>query len=445
MDILQNNKRGAGIQKLINLDNWNSLFLSLYLLTIPFVSAFAFTQIISFPLIFSTILFCLMIISILKTFSLPAGFLGLDIIIVSLFLFLVILSFVLNGWGNSKSLNHTVAYLSSFLLFYVAVKFSFFNAKDKTKLFIRVLRLVTYITILSALFANLEFIFANVFNINLNDYIPRPTETEAFYNATVLGIFYRARGFAPESGHFAFMMELISPLAVYYLYFSHICNWPKFIKALTIIAIVLSIIFTVSTASFVIIPIAFLFALLFYLKSFLQYLKKNTKKFLLTTGIVTVIIILFNYFLSFYALIILSITDKLDSTSFDDRQARINFFYERFFNLDLVHKLIGTGPSGYTLLGFDESNTILSLYYSITFELGYLGIFIFSAFLLYVFWNTVRVKSKIGFFLLMSVFSGMMHYHFIENFWYPWFWTILAFSVFCNKYFSKQINHFDEA
>ena len=422
----------------MNLDNWIALFLSLYLLTIPFVSAFAFTQIVSFPLIFSTALFALMIIKFLKTLSIPAGFMGLDIIIIGLFLFLVILSFAMNGWGNSKSLNHTIAYLSSFLLFYVAIKFSFFNAKEKNKLLIKVVKLITYVTIISALFANLEFMSANLFNINLNDYIPRPTETEAFYNATVLGIFYRARGFAPESGHFAFMLELISPLTIYYLYFSGACNWTKFTKALTVVAIVLSIIFTVSTASFVIIPIAFLFALLFYFKSFLRYLKINTKKFLFTTGIVAVIVILFNYFLSFYALIILSITDKLDSTSFDDRQARINFFYERFFNLDLIHKLIGTGPSGYTLLGFDESNTILSLYYSITFELGYLGIFLFSIFLLYVFWNTVRIKSKIGFFLLISIFSGMMHYNFIENFWYPWFWTILAFAVFCNKYYSKR-------
>ncbi|MGN6602218.1 MAG: O-antigen ligase family protein [Ginsengibacter sp.] len=444
MDILQNNKPGAWLQKITNLDNWISLFLSLYLLTIPFVSAFAYTQIVTFPLVFSTILFCLMVINILKTFSLPNGFIGLDIIIIFLFLFLVILSFLLNGFGDAKSFNHTVAYLSTFLLFYVTVKYSFFNAKDKRKLFLKVLRLITYVTIISALFANLEFMFANLFNINLNDYVPRPTESEAYYNATVLGIFYRARGFAPESGHFAFMLELISPLAIYYLYFSHACNWSKLTKALIVIAVVLSIIFTVSTASFVLIPIAFVMALLFYMKSFIQYVKRNTKKFLFTTGIIAIIVALFNYFLSFYALIILSITDKLDSNSFDDRQARINFFYERFFNLDIVHKLIGTGPAGYTLLGFDETNTILSLYYSLTFELGYLGLFLFSTYLLYVFWNSVTIKSKLGFFLLISIFSGMMHYNFIENFWYPWFWTVAAFAVFCHKYYLEDTNQIDQ-
>jgi hypothetical protein len=352
---------------------------------------------------------------------------------------LVITSFVINGWGNSKSVNHTIAYLSTFLLFYVSLKFCFFDAKDKSKLFKKALALITYITIISAIYANFEFTLSNVFNINLNDYIPRPTEAEAFYNATVLGIFYRARGFAPESGHFAFMLELLSPLTIYYLYFSRFCNWNKFTKAVIIVLIVFSIIFTVSTASFVIIPVAFVLALVIYFKSFLSYVKKNTAKFLLSTGIITLIVVLFNYFFSFYTLFILSITDKLDSTSFDDRQGRIDFFYERFFHLDLLHKLIGTGPSGYTLLGFDETNTILSLYYSITFELGYLGIFLFSMYLLYVVWNTLHIKSKIRFFLLVSILSGIMHYNFIENFWYPWFWTVAAFAVYCNKYFKPNI------
>lgn len=440
MDILQINKRVKQIQKLNNLDNWIAFFLTLYLLTIPFVSAFAFTQIVSFPLIFSTILFGLMIVKFLKTLRMPAGFIGFDIVIIALFLFLVVLSFLFNGLGNSKSLNHTIAYLSSFLLFYVAAKFSFFNAKNKRNLLIKVLKLITYVTIISALFANLEFMLSNLFNININDYIPRPTEAEAFYNATVLGIFYRARGFAPESGHFAFMLELISPITIYYLFFSGFCNWSKFIKTLIVVAIFFSIIFTVSTASFVIIPVALILALLVYFKSFFAYVKRNTAKFFLSMGVVTVVVLLFNYFLSFYTLIILSITDKLDSNSFDDRQGRINFFYERFSNLNLIHKLIGTGPSGYTLLGFDETNTILSLYYSITFELGYLGIFLFSVFLLYILWNTIQIKSKIGFFLLVAVFSGMMHYNFIENFWYPWFWTVAAFTVFCNKYFSEKLN-----
>ncbi|HSV10813.1 MAG TPA: hypothetical protein VLI68_08590, partial [Hanamia sp.] len=356
-----------------------------------------------------------MAIKFLQSLKLPYGLIGIDIVIVFLLLFLISFSFAINGWGNSKSFNHTIAYLSTFLLFYISVKFILFNAKDKNKIFKRVLKAITYITLISAIYANVEFIVCNVFDINLNDYIPRPTEAEAFYNAIVLGEFYRARGFAPESGHFAFMMELFGPLTIYYIYFSGFCRWKKPLKALIITVIILSIIFTVSTASFIIIPLAVLFALLFYLKSICIYLKKNTAKFVLSTATVSVVVLLFNYYLSFYAFIILSISQKMDSGSFEDRKSRINFFYDNFFGQDLIHKLVGIGPAGYNILGFDESNAILSLYYSITFELGFIGLFLFLLFFLYIFYHAIKIKSTIRFFLLIAITSGIMHYNFISN------------------------------
>jgi len=38
----------------------------------------------------------------------------------------------------------------------------------------------------------------------------------------------------------------------------------------------------------------------------------------------------------------------------------------------------------------------------------------------------------------------MMHYNFIENFWYPWFWTVAAFAVFCHKYYLEDTNQIDQ-
>lgn len=433
MDKLTNIKCESKLQRVLSIDSKGNLFLLLYIFSMPFVSAFAFTPIISCSLIFAVFLFLMMGIRFLQSLKLPYGFMGIDIAIVSLLLFLISFSFVINGWGNSKSFNHTIAYLSTFLLFYIAVKFILFNAPDKNKIFKRVLKAITYITLISAIYANIEFIVSNVFDINLNDYIPRPTEAEAFYNAIVLGEFYRARGFAPESGHFAFMMELFGPLTIYYMYFSDFCRWKKPLKALLVIVIILSVIFTVSTASFIIIPLAVLFALLFYLKSIYIYIKKNTAKFALSTAAVSAVVFLFNYYLSFYAFIILSISQKIDSGSFEDRQSRINFFYDNFFRQDLIHKLVGIGPAGYNVLGFDESNAILSLYYSITFELGFVGLFLFLLFFLYIFYHTIKIKSPIRFFLMIAITSGIMHYNFISNFWYPWFWFIGAFIIFCSK------------
>lgn len=400
----------------------------------PFVSAFAYSGIISLPLIFAVSLFVIMSITTIRCLELPRGFMGFDLVIIFFFLFIAVFSFIVNGWDNSKSLNHTIAYIATFLLFYITIKFTLFNIKDKNWILKKVLQFITLITIISAVYANMEFISGNLFGVNINDYIPRPSEEEKYYDATVLGLFYRSRGFAAESGHFTFMMESFAPLAVYYMYFSGFCQWKKFFKRLIVFAIICSFIFAVSTASFVIVPVAFVLASLVYAKKIILYIKKNTAKFLLATGILSVMIFLINYFFSVYALIVLSISDKMDN-GFDYRQQNINFFFNKFFQLDIIKKVIGTGPAGNIVLGYDESSAILNLYYSVSFELGLLGLLLLLFLFFYLLYMTIKVKSKIGFFLLMSIISAMMHFYFIANFWYPWFWFTAAFSLFCSKKF----------
>ena len=206
-------------------------------------------------------------------------------------------------------------------------------------------------------------------------------------------------------------------------------------RAVLVFLIVCSFIFAVSTASFVIIPLAVAFASIIYIKSILRYIKKKTARFLYTTAIVSVIVLLINYFFSVYALILLSITSKLNN-GYDYRQANIDFFFNKFFQFDIIKQFTGTGPAGVIILGYDQSTAILNLYYSIPFELGYLGLFFLLFLFGYFIWNAVRIKNKIGFFLLISLVSGMMHYYFISNFWYPWFWFVAAFAIFCNKRFA---------
>ncbi len=434
MDILQNNKHGTFLQSLLSIDFWSKNLLLLYIFTMPFVSAFAFSGTISLPLIFAVVLFMIMGVEIVLSGKFPRGFIGFDVVILFIFLFFVLLSFGINGLGNTLSLNHTIAYISTFSLFYVTIKFTFFCIKDKDLLFKRVIQFITYTTIISAIYANAEFISSNFFDVDLNDYVLRPSAAEESYKPTVLAFFYRARGFATESGHFTFMMELFSPLAVYFMYFSGFCKWHPSIKALLSVIIVFCFLFAVSSASFVIIPLAVFLASLIHMKRIFFYIKRQTFKFFAVSGIVAVIIILFNYFFSFYALILLSISDKLDSNSFEDRQQRVNFFYDKFSHFDLIKKIIGVSPAGFDIMGFDESKAILSLYYSITFEIGLLGLFLILLLFIYFFFHALNIKKTIGFFLLISIISGIFHYYFIANFWYPWFWFIAAFTILCSKH-----------
>lgn len=433
MDILQNNKSGPNLQSRLKGNDWKEMLLLVYVFSLPYISAFAFTSTVSLPLIFAVGLFFTMALEMICTVKLPPGFVGFDLVYVLLFLFLVVFSFVINGYGIGKSLNHTIAYLSTFLLFYVAVKFALFNLNNTSLAFKRILQAITYATCISAIFANVEFISVNVFKLDLNQFIPRAVEGEDFYNPTVVGLFIRARGFATESGHFTLMMELFSPLTIYYLYFSGYCKWGALLKVILVIIILFSFFFAASSASFIIIPVAVALAAVVRVKRIFLYVQRDLKKFITTTLVASGIFIVFNYFLSLYALILLSLADKLDSTSFDDRQERIDFFYDKFFHFDPVMQLCGAGPAGFINLGYDESKSSLSLYYKLAFETGYLGLLLFTLLIFYVLLNTLQIRSKVGFFLLISVISGVVHYYFISNYWYPWFWFIAAFAIFCSK------------
>jgi hypothetical protein len=430
MDLLQNDKHIKQLKGWMNIDYLCRVLLSLYILTMPFVSAFAFTGTISLPLIFAVFLFTLTVLNILKSGKFPPRFLGFDILIISLLLFFDVFSFVLNGWGNSKSLSHTVAYFVSFILFYITIKLTLFFINDKKKIYRRVLQLLTYTVLFSAIFANAESILNNFFGIDVNNYIPRPNEGEEYYGALALGFLYRARGFAQESGHFTFMMELFFPVALYYMYFSGLCKWHKFFKALSVFCVFLSFIFAVSAASFIILPVSFLISAIFYMKMIFRYLRLHLTKFFIITISVTVITGILNYFFSFYTFISLSVLGKLSSGSYDDRQDRVEFFYENFSRFDLVKKLIGGGPAGFDILGYRQGYSILSLYHSIAFELGLTGLLLITLFMLYSFLNCLAIKNRIGYFLMVAFISGVLHYFIVANFWYPWFWFITSLIIF---------------
>ena len=435
MDILQTAKRRKKLPRYLSIDYWSNLLLMCYMFTMPFVSAFAFTGTISWPLIFAVFLFLIMGAKIIQRGELPPHFLGFDLVIIFFFLFIVVFSYFINGWGNSKSLNHTVAYVSTFLLFYVTIKFTFFSAPDKDLLLKRILQFITYTTILSALYGNVEFISSNFFGLNLNDYIPRPTEAEKFYNPSVLGLYFRARGFANESGVYTQLLELFGPIAVYYMFFSKYCTWFKAFKILSTISIIFSIIFAASSATFVALPLSILFSSLFYIKQIIKFFARKTWKFYLKYLFIFFVVMVINNYLSIYTSILLSITQKLDSSSLDQRQDKINFFYSEFSRFSTINKLIGAGPAGSVVLGFQDSGTIISLYYNITFELGLIGLSLLLLFMGYCFINSIFIRSKIGIFLMISLVSGITHYYVVHDYWVPWFWFNGAFIVFYNKAF----------
>ena len=438
MDLLQSNQLNIESVSDKKIRALNKKLFFAFILTMPFTSGFAITDTISMPLILAVILFLTMCYHFLFIRNASNDFLGFDIFIVALFLLVVVFSFFINGFESLKSLNHTIAYLSSFLLFYVTIKFHLFEIKNKREAIKKVLYLLTITTLATAIFVNVEFISDNLFGFNLNDYIPRPTAEEMFYQAGVIDLFHRSRGFASESGGMAFMMELFTPLVIYYFYFSDLCTWNKWIKRVLMFFIIMSFLFAASTASFLIIPASFIISSFFFIKKVIRFLKSKLTKVLIFTVLGSMLLVVLNYLFSILFFIILSVSDKFDSVSFDDRKDRIDFFYEQSKHFNIINKIIGTGPAGYQLLGFDDSKSIISLYYNTVFEIGYLGFFLLILLFIYILFQTLRIRDAIGYFLFVSIIAGMMHFYISQCYWTPWFWFVVVFALFYYNY-SKRI------
>lgn len=198
MDILQNNKHRTPIPGWLGITFWNKRLLKLYILSLPFVSAFSYSGTITISVLLAACLFSLMTISILEFLKTPPGFIGYDLVLFGLLTIITIFSFMVNGVGNSTSFNHTVAYTTTFLIFYVAVKFSLFRPHNKEWVFLQVLKGLAYVTFISALFANVEFISNNFFDHDLTQYIPRPGEENNLTGQRLLDYFTEQGAFPPN-------------------------------------------------------------------------------------------------------------------------------------------------------------------------------------------------------------------------------------------------------
>ena len=441
MDLLQNNQHEA-IRK-HDVERTFSIILLIYVFALPFTSAFSLSFTFTLPFCVSFILFLGMLFSIIRQRKIPVNIIGFDIFLVVFLMLIVLISFLYNGLSNKNSLLHTFDYFYTFAVFYTTIKYYLFKNINPKKTFYSVLKYLSITTLFTAFFTNIEFIAANFLHLNLNDYIYRGAKAESEYDAMVLNLFYRARGFSYESGALAFMMELFGPLTIYYIYFSGLCDWNKYIKLFCLVSLISSILFTTSVASFLIIPAAFLFSIFMFYKKVLSFILSRKVKFLLVCLVLGIVLFIVEYYYKLWLLISLNVTDKASSESYYDRAQRIKFFFNQFSRFDLINKLIGIGPAGYNNLGYNENNSILCLYYSITFELGYIGILFFLSFLLFFTFKILSIKSSFGFFLLASFVSGLLHYYFIANYFFPWFWFILTFALFYKKYYSEinEKNH----
>jgi hypothetical protein len=376
-----------------------------YILLLPFSSTFALTPVLPVYLVY------LVLFSIKETLYRRVFFrLDYEDIIALFFLFLVFLSFAINEififQSDAVRVGSLLAYCTTIFYFYLFVKWalSSFLQNNPFYVLLSYIYIATYIVVT---FVIVEFVLKNVFALSFDG------------SATALG-FYRAYGLTSEPGHTAMFLEIMAPLAAYFLILKE-----KRVQLFLLLSS-LALIFTFSAAAFVIVPLAVFISFLLLIlagKKIGVYFYKLT--FLIIA--LFVILVFLSYFLELLTFSDLAsqVMGKLstDNGSAYSRVRRLEEFYEVFVNANVVNILIGYGPGAYKNLAIDS---VISLYPNLLLETGLIGLATFVLFLLVIFRKILKISGGPQFFFLVSFLSAVMHFFIVANYWYPWFWFLSA-------------------
>lgn len=397
----------------------------------PFTSAFCISGSLTWPLIWGSISTVFILVYLLtgnKIHSLNIK----SLYFILFFLLTIALSFFINDVLNppdsfifNKTVNHLFAYFASFINFYVTT-FLLFNLNSESVSPYQITKIINWVLFFSCVFAIIEFIAKNVFSIDFDQLVPHPAVEKM--NALALSDIFksiRARGLSEEPGHFAFMINLFLPLAIYYLFFSDLCRFPRWLKISFTFIFIIALFLTFSTAAFVVLPLSLFISFIFFHK----FLANHLIKIFIAASLLILFALAIDNYVPIITQLALDIDQKTsNSGSLDDRTNRSDLFKIYYANAPLLNKLIGYGPSGYLKVGLEaSSDSFLVLYQTFLFEAGLLGIFIYLGFLVFILLQIRKIIFPLSFFLFFSFTMGILHYFFISNYWYPWYWFICAF------------------
>ncbi|WP_298485354.1 O-antigen ligase [uncultured Maribacter sp.] len=269
-----------------------------------------------------------------------------------------------------------------------------------------------YALMITSVFVIYEFITLN-FKPAL--FIELPRQRVNTYGATFLGLFYRPRGFAEESGHMSLFFEFCIPLLIPYiknLKFSH--------KIASILIVLIALILL--SSSFTIFISLLILGTYFFIKS-LQNLKV-----LIISSIIALSFILFvatneksrDYVDKYSNSIFKKVSLNKENNSVNDRTIR----FQEAIGLVKDNFFFGIGAMAFK--EYSSSASSLNMVLDLWMFSGFLGLLclVFFTFVTCLNYYYAITPNKFGVFL--ALFILIIHYQIITNFWYPFLWVLFG-------------------
>ncbi|MFZ2991060.1 O-antigen ligase family protein [Ideonella sp.] len=361
---------------------------ALYLLSIPFVSAFNVSQIFIIPLMLAL----LGLVWYGGTGRLDRLHLIQADFLMLFFLACVLISTAVNlPHLSAKNLNHVLAVCAGYLIFYLGAERLTQHLSIE-----RVLHLLFIGYLISTIFGLLEFVLVNFTSINLNDFVFRPAVED--YTPGFLDIvLIRARSLFEESGYFAAYMAMMAPLMAFYLWKIRTERW---LRVLFVVLTLASYFAAFSVSLFIFLPFAV--AVTVVLRTLQE--GRITRGALISFAILTLIAIVV---LSSPVLMELLFLRKFEGGSFQDRNEKFAATLDLVMDADWWRVVFGHGPGSYFNLGIKPA---ISVYLNYLRDLGVVGLSAYLLLMGFVLVDLLRDRSPFGVALFVSALVIQLFY-----------------------------------
>ena len=388
-----------------------------FLISIPFLHAFAINTWLPLPLLVSII--CFFIICFKNKFV--VSFRKEDTLLLVTYFIGVFMNIFYSDQIGSKNFTHIIAWSVSLFFFY------FWTSSwiKMTKLsFYSLGRFSTYALIIVSIGVLFDFLLANIYGLYLSDIVPYSFD-EMDQTQSLDGLLLRPRGLSAEPGFTAVIFEMFLPLS--YLYLENFKKRKYFIYLFSIICYLL----LTSAASIVSILASYIL---------IQIIFSRKKIFFFKLFILSIIILfLVNFYSSFssdFDIFKYVIGEKVDRFLIgDDIRAKI---FKSLFSIWESNPLgIGFGTISQSFQIGNKTISSVSLYGAGALNL-YLEILVSSGiigFLSFIFFIFLKIKKVLQFndtavnkTLLFALFSVCNHHLFISETWFPMIWVLLALT-----------------
>ena len=414
------------------LNNFKIRSLKYFIISIPFLHAFAISAWLPLPLLMA--MSCFFIIGFKDKFTI--GFKREDsLLLITLFMG-VFMNISYSNQIGSKNFSHIIAWVTSVFFFYFW-----------TSSWIRTSRLnyfslgkfATYALIITSVGVFLDFILANVFGYYLSDIIPYSFD-EMEVTQSLDGLLSRPRGLSAEPGFTSVIFEMFLPLA--YLYLKNFKKRKYFIYFFSI----LSYLILTSAASIASILTAFILMQLIF--------NKKSQLFLKLIIYTIIILVLVNFYLN--------LSSDFDVFKFIIGEKLDRFLMGDDIRAEILNSLISIWKSNPLGIGFGTisqsfqignaaigsvplyGSGALNLYLEVLVASGFIGFLSFIAFILAKIKNVFKTDNiTLKRVLLFALFSVSIHHFFISEVYFPMIWVLLALTNniktlslednFCNK------------